>query len=197
VVHLIAQLKADEDTGREQLYKLFSRGIRYYLSCQVVPQELEHKIHDMIAVVLEAIQRGDLRDSELLVPFILKVTRKHLEAYIAQTIQNDCSQRDVGGGIAVVVGKENPELVAVIQQKVAHMIKVLSSLSQIDRDILDRFYVQEQRLEHFCSDMCVTETQFRLLKSRVKVKFQELSRKLANDGKAEDSNTASHTSPDC
>jgi RNA polymerase sigma-70 factor, ECF subfamily len=193
---LTAQLKAGEDTGREQLYKLFSRCIRYYLSFQFAPQELEHRIHDMIAVVVDAIQRGDLQDSELLVPFIRSVARKHLQIYIAQTDQNDCSPTDLGSGVAVVAGQENPKVVAVMKQKVALMTTVLSCLSQRDLDILDRFYLQEQRYEHFCGDMCVTETQFRLLKSRLKIKFKDLNRKFASNINAEYSNAASHTSPD-
>ena len=43
---LVDQIKAGEDVGMEQLYKLFSRGIRYYLCRQLGPQELEDKVHD-------------------------------------------------------------------------------------------------------------------------------------------------------
>jgi RNA polymerase sigma-70 factor, ECF subfamily len=172
---LASQLKAGEDTGREQLYKLFSRAIRYYLSFQLAPQELDHKIHDMIAVVSEAIQCGDLRDSELFMPFVRGVARKHLETYIAQSPKNDCSPTDLGSRMAVMDEKENSELVRASKRKVAVMVRVLSCLSQKDLDVLDRFYLREQRYEHFCAEMCVTETQFRLLKSRVKVNFQEQS----------------------
>src|SRR5690242_3852032 len=43
---LVDQIKAGEDAGMEHLYKLFSRGIRYYLCRQLGPQELEDKVHD-------------------------------------------------------------------------------------------------------------------------------------------------------
>jgi hypothetical protein len=192
---LIAQVKAGEDIGREQLFKVFSRAVRYYLCCRGAQQELEHKIHDMVLIVVEAIQRGDIRDSELLIPFIRRVAHKHLETYIAQTMQNDGSLTDVGGGTTVAMRKEEPQWDAITLQKAALMKQVLSCLSQRDRDILDRFYLQEQNSEHLCGEMCVTETQFRLLKSRVKVKFEELTRKLSNKAVAEDSTAASHMSP--
>jgi hypothetical protein len=192
---LIAQLKAGEDTGREQLYKLFNRGIRYYLPFQLAPQELNHKIYDMMAVVLEAIQRGELDDSDVLMPFIRSVARKHLQTYIAQSSPTEPSLLGPGSRVAVPPGKEDPDLVAVIKRKMALMRRVLSCLSQRDLDILDRFYLQEQRYEQFCGEMCVTETQFRLLKSRVKVNFEALNRKFENNRIAEDSNTASHTWP--
>ncbi len=53
------------------------------------------------------------------------------------------------------------------------MKRVLSTLSLRDRDILVRFYLQEQ----ICREMDLTETQFRLLKSRARARFGELGRK--------------------
>ena len=50
----------------EHLYKLFSRGIRYYLCRQLGPQELEDKVHDTFFIVVNAIRRGDLREPERL-----------------------------------------------------------------------------------------------------------------------------------
>ena len=59
---LVEQIKAGEDAGMEHLYKLFSRGIRYYLCRQLGPQELEDKVHDTFLIVVNAIRRGDLRE---------------------------------------------------------------------------------------------------------------------------------------
>jgi DNA-directed RNA polymerase specialized sigma subunit len=54
---------------------------------------------------------------------------------------------------------------------------VLAELSERDREILTRFYVDEQGQEQICSEMALTETQFRLLKSRAKARFGELGKK--------------------
>ena len=51
------------------------------------------------------------------------------------------------------------------------------ALSERDRDILIRFYLKEQPQEQICKEMALTETQFRLLKSRAKAKFGEIGRK--------------------
>jgi RNA polymerase sigma-70 factor, ECF subfamily len=46
---------------------------------------------------------------------------------------------------------------------------------------LTRFYVDEQSQDLICSEMGLTETQFRLLKSRAKARFGELGKtKLVN-----------------
>ena len=55
---LVDQIKAGEDFGMEQLYKLFSRGIRYYLCRQLGPQELEDKVNDTFLIRGERDQAG-------------------------------------------------------------------------------------------------------------------------------------------
>jgi DNA-directed RNA polymerase specialized sigma subunit len=57
------------------------------------------------------------------------------------------------------------------------MIKVLRGISRRDREILTRFYLYEQTQEQICDEMNLTETQFRLLKSRAKARFGELGRR--------------------
>jgi DNA-directed RNA polymerase specialized sigma24 family protein len=57
------------------------------------------------------------------------------------------------------------------------MLQVLRSISPRDREILTRFYLYEQTQEQICREMDLTETQFRLLKSRAKARFAELGRR--------------------
>jgi RNA polymerase sigma-70 factor (ECF subfamily) len=180
---LVAQIQAGEDAGMEQLYKLFSRGIRYYLCRQLGPQELEDKVHDTFLIVVNAIRRGDLREPERLMGFVRTVVRRQVAAYIEQAVHMRREQTDLESGIAVADRKQNPEQEAILRQKTELMRNVLQCLSQRDRDILVRFYLQEQSQEQICREMSLTETQFRLLKSRAKAKFGEIGRKkLASSG---------------
>src|SRR5919109_259426 len=135
---LVAQIKAGEDAGMEQLYKLFSRGIRYYLCRQLGPQELEDKVHDTFLIVVNAIRRGDLREPERLMGFVRTVVRRQVAAYIEQAVHNRREQTDLESGVAVADRKENPEQEAMIHQKAELMKSVLGCLSQRDRDILVR-----------------------------------------------------------
>lgn len=180
---LVEQIKAGEDSGMEQLYKLFSRGIRYYLCRQLGPQELEDKVHDTFLIVVNAIRRGDLREPERLMGFVRTVVRRQVAAYIENAVHTRREQADLETGVSVADRKENPEQEAMIRQKADLMKSALSALSQRDRDILVRFYLQEQPQEQICREMSLTETQFRLLKSRAKAKFGEIGRKkLASSG---------------
>ena len=174
---LVSQIKAGEDAGMEQLYKLFSRGIRYYLCRQLGPQELEDKVHDTFLIVVNAIKRGDLREPERLMGFVRTVVRRQVAGYIENAVHTRRDQTDLECVAAVADCKHNPEQEAIIREKAELMRNSLQALSQRDRDILVRFYLKEQPQEQICKEMSLTETQFRLLKSRAKAKFGEIGRK--------------------
>ncbi|MBV8896365.1 MAG: sigma-70 family RNA polymerase sigma factor [Acidobacteriaceae bacterium] len=174
---LVQQIKAGRDEGMEQLYKLFSRGIRFYLCRQLGPQELEDKVHDTFLIVVNAIRRGDLREPERLMGFVRTVVRRQVAAYIEQAVTTRREQAELETGITVADRTQNPEQEAMVKQRAALMKSALESLSQRDRDILIRFYLKEQPQEQICREMSLTETQFRLLKSRAKAKFGEIGKK--------------------
>lgn len=174
---LVEQVKTGDDAGMEQLYKLFSRGIRYYLCRQLGPQELEDKVHDTFLIVVNAIKRGDLREPERLMGFVRTVVRRQVAAYIETAVHTRREQTDLETGITVADRKQNPEQEAMMREKAALMKSALGALSDRDREILVRFYLKEQPQEQICQEMSLTETQFRLLKSRAKAKFGEIGRK--------------------
>jgi RNA polymerase sigma factor (sigma-70 family) len=111
------------------------------------------------------------------------IVRRQVAAYIDQAIQTRRDQADIECGVAVVDGKSDPEQQAIARQKKELMKSVLESLSKRDRDILVRFYLNEESQEKICEEMSLTETQFRLLKSRAKARFGEIGKKrLTSNG---------------
>ena len=179
---LVAQVKAGDDKGLERLYQLFSRGVRYYLCRQLGPEELEDRIHDTFLIVVNAIKKGDLREPERLMGFVRTIVRRQVATYIDQVVHIRREQTDLESGAAVADRKRDPEQQAMARQKTELMKSVLDSLSERDRDILVRFYLREQTQEQICQEMRLTETQFRLLKSRAKAKFGEIGKKKIANG---------------
>jgi len=59
---LVARIQDGDPGAMEELYRVFSRGIRFYLCRQLGPQELDDKVHDTFLIVVQAICRGELRD---------------------------------------------------------------------------------------------------------------------------------------
>lgn len=180
---LVEQIKAGQDAGMAQLYKVFSRGIRYYLYRQLNAQDVEDKVHDTFLIVVRAIQRGDLREPERLLGFVRTVVRRQVAAYIEEAVHTRRDGTPAEIGLAIADQKKDPEQAAIIRQKAELMKSSLSALSPRDRDILVRFYLQEQSQEQICREMSLTETQFRLCKSRAKAKFGEVGRKKLTEGR--------------
>jgi RNA polymerase sigma-70 factor, ECF subfamily len=174
---LVTRIQRGDDTGMEDLYRLFSRGIRFYLCRQLGVQELDDKVHDTFLIVVQAIRRGDLREPERLMGFVRTVVRRQVAAHIDQVVHSRREELHLDVGVRVVDGRRNPEQNMAFQQKVDFMLEILGHLSERDREILTRFYLHEQSQEEICGEMGLTETQFRLLKSRAKARFGELGRR--------------------
>ncbi len=183
-VELVQKIQRGEAAGMEDLYKLFSKGIRFYLCRQLGPQDLDDKVHDTFLIVVQAIRRGDLREPERLMGFVRTVVRRQVAAHIDQVVHTRREQTELDPGIPVNDKGSNPEQAAIVQQRDAIVERILKSISPRDREILTRFYLMEESQEQICGQMNLTETQFRLLKSRAKARFGELGRrKLARRSK--------------
>jgi len=174
---LVARIQSGDESGMEELYRLFGRGIRFYLCRQLGVQELDDKVHDTFVIVVQAILRGDLREPERLMGFVRTVVRRQVAAHIDQVVHNRREELHLDVGVRVVDGRRNPEQHMAFQQKVDFMLQILDRLSERDREILTRFYLNEQSQEQICREMNLTETQFRLLKSRAKARFGELGKR--------------------
>ncbi len=176
-VELVERIRSERTDGMEELYKLFSRGIRFYLCRQLGPQELDDKVHDTFVVVVQAIRRGELREPERLMGFVRTIVRRQVAAHIDRVVHNRREQAEFDSTVRVADPRGNPEEAAIFRERIGLIRQVLGELCERDREILTRFYIHEQSQELICSEMGLTETQFRLLKSRAKARFGELGKK--------------------
>ncbi len=80
-VELVERIRSGEAGSLEELYQLFSKGIRFYLCRQLGPQELDDKVHDTFVVVVQAIQRGELREPQRLMGFVRTIVRRQVAAH--------------------------------------------------------------------------------------------------------------------
>ncbi|HZU24706.1 MAG TPA: sigma-70 family RNA polymerase sigma factor [Bryobacteraceae bacterium] len=174
---LVERIRQHDPSGLEDLYSIFSRGIRFFLCRQLGPQELDDRVHDTFLIVVNAIQRGDLREPERLMGFVRTVVRRQVAAYIDRLVHSRREQIDVDSSCRIADRTANPEQTLASREITEMMLGILRSLSERDREILTRFYLREQSQEQICTEMELSETQFRLLKSRAKARFGELGKK--------------------
>ena len=174
---LVESIQRGELAGMEDLYRVFSRGVRFYLCRQLGPQDLDDKVHDTFLIVVQAIRKGELREPERLMGFVRTVVRRQVAAQIDRAVQSRREQAELDTSSAVSDQRDTPEEAAISRQHEQVAETVLRSISGRDREILTRFYLMEQTQQQICDDMNLSETQFRLLKSRAKARFGELGRK--------------------
>jgi RNA polymerase sigma factor (sigma-70 family) len=176
-VDLVDRIQRDESSALEELYRIFSKGMRYYLCRQLGPQDLDDKVHDCFLIVIQAIRRGELRDPDRLMGFARTIVRRQIAGHIDIAVQQRKQQVDLDVGAPLPDSHLSPEAAAMTSEEEQLAVSVLKGISRRDREILTRFYLQEQTQEQICSEMKLSETQFRLLKSRAKARFGELGKR--------------------
>jgi len=183
---LVQNIIDGDGAAMEELYRLFYRGVRFYLCRQLGMQDLDDKIHDTFVIVVQAIRRGELREPERLMGYVRTVVRRQVAAHIDSAIHSRREVLDVEDGVRLADKRNNPEQMAMVDEQSDLMVQVLHTISRRDREILTRFYLQEQSQEEICREMGLSDTQFRLLKSRAKQRFGELGRqRLLQEKKTE------------
>jgi RNA polymerase sigma factor (sigma-70 family) len=174
---LVQQIQRGDSAGMEQLYRIFGRGIRFYLCRQLGPQDLEDRFHDTFVIVVQAIQRGELREPERLMGFVRTIVRRQVAAHIDDAVHRRREEVDIDNGARLAAPAGDPEETAIREQRRELMKRILQRMASRDREILTRFYLHEQTQEQICEEMSLTETQFRLLKSRAKARFGDLGKR--------------------
>ena len=173
---LVDRIRAGEPSGMEELYQVFHKGIRFYLFRRLGSQDLDDRVHDVFLIITQSILKGELREPERLMGYIRTIVRRQVAAHIDSAVQARHSQVDLDSGINLADRYPDPERGAIERQNVELALRILNSIPSRDREILTRVYLKEQTPAQICRDMGLTETQFRLIKSRAKARFGQLGR---------------------
>jgi RNA polymerase sigma-70 factor (ECF subfamily) len=174
---LVDKIKQNDVAGLEELYRVFSRGVRFYLCRQLGAQDLDDQVHNAFLTVAQAIQRGDLREPDRLMGYVRTIVSRQIAAQIHENVHSRKHEIELDWGLPVRDGGSNPEQNAIQSQNVEIALKMLQSIAPRDREVLIRFYLEEQSADQICDEMGLTETQFRLLKSRAKARFGEMGKR--------------------
>ena len=148
-VALVESVQRGERAGMEELYRVFSRGVRFYLCRQLGPQDLDDKVHDTFVIVVEAIQKGELREPERLMGFVRTVVRRQVAGQIDRSVQSRKEQAELETTTSMSDHHDTPEEAAIVRQHEEVAEAVLRGISGRDREILTRFYLLEQRRHGF------------------------------------------------
>jgi DNA-directed RNA polymerase specialized sigma24 family protein len=134
-------------------------------------------LHDSFLIVVQAIQRGELREPERLMGFVRTIVRRQVAAHIETVVQERSQQSSMDPTAALIAFDCNPEQALILRQREEIAQAALETICERDRQILVRFYLLEQPADEICFDLGLSKTQFRLFKSRAKARFGKIGRR--------------------
>src|ERR1700741_1683132 len=113
---LVDKIREHDPDGLEELYRVFSRGVRFYLCRQLGPQDLDDRVHDTFLIVVQAICKGELREPERLMGFVRTVVRRQVAAQIDPSVQSRREQAELESTVTVSDHRHTPEEAAILKQ---------------------------------------------------------------------------------
>jgi len=173
---VVKGIQTGDPAAMAEMYEVFTTGIRFYLCRQLGPQDLDDRVHEAFLTITQSIRRGDIREPERLMGYVRTVVRRLVATQIEAVVLQRQRQLDPSLSLAVRDSNPNPERLALERERSKVAFRVLRSLPSRDREVLVRFYLKEQSPAQICRDLGLTATQFRVTKSRAKLRFGKIGR---------------------
>lgn len=168
---VVENVRNHHPDGLDQLYRVFrilSRGLRGKLG----NQDFEDRLHDLFLIVVDAIRDGRLREAAALPSYIHSVAKLTLCVFLSRRSRH----LRLTGSLQHWMQRRNPlnpEEQLLNSERTRLMNRSIEQLPPRDQEILLRFYMLEQPREQIEAEMGLTETQFRLFKSRAKRRLEK------------------------
>ena len=159
----------------EDLYRVLSTGVRLRLARQLGGRDINDRVHDLFVLVTESIRNGELRQPERLMGYVRTVERRQVASQIDSELRE--KRNALVDAWTLQDGGASPERFAIEHEFSEMARRILGGFRGRDREVLSRFYIAEESGPEICRAMDLTETQYRLIKSRAKARFVALCRR--------------------
>src|SRR3954451_8226309 len=178
-IRLIPRVQNRESSAVDELYSLISRGILFFLRRRLPVEEAKDRLHEVFLILVDAIQAGRIDDPRAFPGYVVTVAKR--QAWMQWRRRSEARECICEMGVMDGVfadSKNDPYTLLADAEQHALLNRALGLLHPRQREVLRRFYFQEESKEEICRAMKLTETQFRLLKSRAKARFGEVGREV-------------------
>jgi RNA polymerase sigma-70 factor (ECF subfamily) len=174
---VVEQIRAGSESGVEELYNSL-RSVRFFFVRHIGPDRADDAYHSVIIDLIGAIKKGALREPETLPAYAMTIARRKLSQFIGELVRE--RQKEEGGIMVLCAVSESPEQLVLRSERQAIAKRVFTALPARDQKILTRFYLNGEPAEQIQAAMGLNDTQFRLIKSRAKLKYAELVQHAMN-----------------
>lgn len=168
-------MKGDK-AAEEELYRRYRRGISNVIwKVTGRPSLIPDLCQETFVIAIEKIRKGELREHEKLSGFMVGIARIISLAYLRNP-QNREISIDESGDLKDINPNQHDHL---LREEITTITRqTINSLkSARDREVLYRFYIEEDEKEQICSDFGLTSSRFNVVLYRAKKQFEKLYRK--------------------
>lgn len=170
---IVDRMAHGDESAVEDLYlglNSFRGFFRHYLG----REHDEDAYHELILDLLVQIHGGKLREPRRLDHYARSIARNK----VARGLRQLFLERNAGPLPETIPEKQesrsSPERAAVQQEAAGMTRRVLKAMQPRDREVLTRFYLDEQSPATIQAALDLNRTQFRLIKCRAKARFKEM-----------------------
>jgi RNA polymerase sigma-70 factor (ECF subfamily) len=182
---LAGRIQAGDQRAEEELVQQCSRGVSVIIGRIVGDRSATEDLHqETFRIALEKIRAGEVREPEALFSFIAGLAKNLAVDYMRRESRRETL-------VDLKMAQQLPDHAAspldqVLQQEHANIIRqVLNGLNtDRDREVLFRFYINEERKEQICADLGLSSLHFDRVLHRARQRYKELYEKLVGRSSA-------------
>lgn len=175
---LAARIQSGDGNAENELLSRFVVGTRVLLRrhAQGAPILVDDLAQDVLSAVLEQLRKGGLRDTDALPAYIRTSALHRLHAELRSLQKTRISHEAVDSDDPRLVAEDRApgdELDAA--RKAKQVRELMNSLPiERDRELLRRFYFEEESSESICGALDIDSDHFRRVMHRARGRFREI-----------------------
>ena len=175
---LVTRILAGEKAAESELVQQYSRGVLIILNRATGDYSLSEDLsQETFQLTLEKIRGGEVREPEKLSGFICSLARNLATDHYRRSRRSE--QVDDPEAMETVAAAAPSQLDLVLQaEKSKRVRELLSELSGRDREILRRFYIEEEDKDRICADLKLSSLHFNRVLHRARERYRELYRRM-------------------
>lgn len=169
---IVAGVRAGSPDAWAALYRRFYPLLVGYICkhYRAEPEDAEDLASEVLLVVVRQIKRGDLREADALYAYIFSVQHRHVAHWMKRQYLGR-HHEPIKKELPIVIDAPSAEDQILWQEQADALAQAAQLLSARDQELFRRVYVLEQTREQIRQELGLTENQFRLNKSRIKIKL--------------------------
>ncbi len=178
LAELAARIRAGDGPAESQLMSRFMAGVRVLLRRHAgrTPIAIEDLAQDVLGAVLEQLRKGGIRDAAALPAYIRTSAMHRLHAEQRAQKAAALSHESIDTEDArLVATNAHPADELDAARKARQVRELLNSLPVArDREVLQRFYLNEESCESICAALDIEADHFRRVIHRARTRFREI-----------------------